>query len=795
MTFDDPRQERTPLRLRLYDNGYAPLPNHNKACFLPEWNSIKITPELIQSREWARSRAWADTGIRCGEVVAVDWDVNNEDLINDLLDAVIDKGVLDESMFVRIGKPPRELWVFRTSEKIGKRTTGGFVPEAERDNKDYRAEQVEILGAGCQFAAFGWRDDETQYQWPEQSLLDRPYMDLPVITLAQVEALKDFVIAFFEARGLVRKSPMAGTDGGYNHVYDLTMDMVFNVKDEGEMSVDEIGTLLSAQPDLVLRCSVETLRPGTSGSWAGMISLVNGSVCVSDHGTYTSHFPAEADDDNAMARLGALLAPRIERAALAAAQAERPAPLDLSDEHVYQNLDHAENFDTNLERALARYVFVSDTGLVYDLGRSFMTQDVRVFKNTLMPYFESKPGRGGGETITRLSEQWMQSKLRHEVDTAQMRPDMARPFFHEDGGKHLNTYRPVNHVSDYGSADIGNDMLERMLPIPAERLFLRQWLSHKLRNPGVAAQAIVLVAHETYGTGRGTLFKLLRRMFGRKYVSSVEFSTIAGRTSQSQYNEWRSDSILVTVNEAQDSDATSRWQSRNSAYEHLKEIVEPGEQTINVVRKGVRNSQARSFCSVCVATNHGDALVIPANDRRFAVLQNGDPQPQEYWERLHQWMEQAENVAAFVQDILATDMLGYSAYTPPPMTHAKANMIDSGASDLDRAISTVLASMPGRLLVKDQLFLAIEDYISTNDVDFPEEWRKTAEAVYRRKSLKVLGDDRVLIDGKQRVVRMLSGASPSMCATPEAIRAELDKNGPLTRALKTGGKVVDFRRP
>ncbi|MFA5898854.1 MAG: bifunctional DNA primase/polymerase, partial [Hyphomicrobium sp.] len=236
MTFDA-HADRSALRLRLYDNGFTPLANSKKMCLIPEWSTIKVTPELIRSAQWARSKKFLDTGIRCGDVIALDWDIDDKDLLNDLLDEVVGKGVLPESPFVRIGMPPRELWVYRTAEKIGKRTTGHFMPP--NPPEDHKGFAVEILGSGCQFAAYGQRDANTAYAWPVESLVDHQYMDLPEITKTQADAVKDFAIAFFEQRGLERRSPAGGTDSGYTHAYDLTPDMVFDVHDMGEMSVAE----------------------------------------------------------------------------------------------------------------------------------------------------------------------------------------------------------------------------------------------------------------------------------------------------------------------------------------------------------------------------------------------------------------------------------------------------------------------------------------------------------------------------------------------------------------------------
>lgn len=785
----DPRQDRTTLRLRLYANGFTPLPNHNKACFLPEWSTIKVTEDLIRSREWARSRAWADTGLRCGEIVAIDWDVNDPDLLNALLDEVVAQGIVTESPFVRIGKPPRELWVYRTSEGIGKRTTGGFVPTADMDNPDVKAEQVEILGKGCQFAGYGQRDENTQYQWPDQNLLDHKYMDLPEITLAEVDALKDFAIAFFEARGLTRKSAMAGTDGGYNHAYDLTPDMVFTVQDHGEMSVTEIDGLLNAAPDMVLRCTVEALRPGTSGSWAGMISLVHGAVCVSDHGTYTSHFPAELDDSKALASLGRKLDKLITAFEK---QSEPVAPKAPTATGVYEDLNAADDFDTNLERALRRYVFSVTDDVWYDLGSPTRTfYKPAALATFLRPFSTVKLGKGGGETVVTILEALAQNRHRIAVEGAQMRPDIKIPIFREAGRTVLNTFVPVQHDYAGGDAELGRKLMETLLPIPAERHYMLQWLKHKWEHPEIPGVGIVLVAKNTFGTGRGTFFNILARMFGERYVSNINFSTLTGKTSQSQYNEWLSDSLIVTVNEASENDG-SKWQGKANAYEHVKDIIDPSARKINVVRKTLRNGQATSYASVMIATNHGDMMVIPKNDRRLAVLQNGDGAPQEFWDSIWAWASVPANVAAFLHSILQTDMAGFSAFAAPPMTMAKKDMVESTESELDHAMNTVLKSFASPLVTWEQFNLRLEDYAREHQSDFPEGWPRIAAGIFRNRTTRVLDDERMIIDGQPRKVRGCGVVPPALLTDRAAVVAEVEKNGPQARSIKTSSNIVDF---
>lgn len=780
----DARKDRTALRLKLFDNGFVPLANKSKMCLIKGWSTIEVTPELIESREWARAKSFLDTGIRCGDVVALDWDIDDPDLLNDLLDEVVANNIVEESLFVRIGMPPRELWVYRTHDRIGKRTTGHFAPPGAAE--DHKGFAVEILGAGCQFAAYGQRDATTAYHWPAEDLLEHEYMDLPVITLAQVDALKDYAAAFFERRELQRLSPAGGTDKGYTHTYDLTDDMVFEVQDIGLLSVAELIEYFEANSDEVLRCKVDTFRP-TSGSWAGMISSPGGTLCVSDHGTYTSHFPVEMDMGASIGRLGELLAARFpEPSPELTPEVETPAG----------SMDPRGDLDENLRIALTRYAYVDFDDLIYDTHRyNKPGMTLQHFHNSLRQFYREEIGPQGGRKLVWLSELWMQHPERYNVATIGMRPDQPWPVYEEDKTKHINTYRPTLLSSAGGDAAPGFAFFERLLPKEDERTFFLRWLSYKLQHPETRGPAIVMVAHDTYGTGRGSLVNLMRSMFAPGLVNNISFDTLSGKTYQSQYNEWLADSLIVAVDEAQETVANlSRWSARNNAYEHLKEIVDPANHDVHINRKGSRNFSGKTYASIIVMTNHADSLVIPWNDRRFAILTNGDTPPPEYWEVFHAWRRAPENIGALVEALKAFDLADYSPFAPPPMTAAKIEMVEAGTSELDRAIAHVLTDLHDTLVVKEQILLKVEDYLADNNAEVPDDWHRAIERLFLRKTRRFEGSDRVRIDGKQRTVRMIGKVDANIVKDSKAVLDMVMSNGPLVRPIRTSAQIVAFRR-
>lgn len=784
----DPRIDRTALRTRLYDNGFTPLPNRRKACFLDDWPRVEVDHAVIE--QWGRKRAWMDTGVRCGDVVAVDLDIDDADLLDRLAEAINQSGIVVESPFVRVGRAPREMWVYRAAgEPVGKRTTGSFVRPGAPDGEHV---QLEVLGKGNQFGAYGEHSDGVLYSWPEQDLLDAKFMDLPTIGREQVEKLIAFAAAFFEHRGYQRHTAGGHTDGHYTRVFDLEPGMVFTVRDLGPMTVAELESYFANSPDDVLRCTVEALRE-TGGSWAGMASAVGGVLCISDHGDQVAHYPARlGGEDDPMKRLGRLLAekfPEPEPMPEGVEKVEMPLPPP-------RELRPGQPLDDNLAIALERFIYVESEDQIRDRLKPREKFTPAHFRNLVSQFYDVQAGPRGGKHFDWLSDLWIRHARRFNVQTAALRPDRPAPLYSENGAVHFNTWSP-RILPTHGDSAPGFDMLARLLPDPDERRWFTQWLSHKLRRPDVRGPGVIMVANNAYGTGRGSLVDLMADMLGDEYVRVVPFGTLAGRNYQSQYNQWLSDSLIVAVSEAQeDTDRSgTSWRSRSAAYEHLKTIIDPGSHKVEIVRKGVDNYQGKTFASVFVATNHFDALVVPRNDRRLAVLENGQLQPSDYWRGFHAWRGDLANVGAFRAALLAVDLEGYNPYEAPPMTRAKGDMVHAGTSDLDRAALAVIARAPGRYLVREQFVLMVEDYAREVVLDLPESWREVTAHVFTRMGRRLDGLF-TCADGRQREVRDLRHAAGDAMPDGKTVLEELARNGPLTRplAVASSGKVVDFPR-
>ncbi|WP_198134896.1 bifunctional DNA primase/polymerase [Roseovarius sp. 217] len=156
---------------RLLDNGYEPIPIKpgQKAPALNRWTSVVIDDAALD--DWRGRYASCGIGLRTGLLVGIDIDVLDPDRAHDVQALAVRR--FGETL-VRVGCWPKRLLIYRTEIPFAKMKSG----------------QVEILGQGQQFVAFGIHPGTGRpYAWPlGETPLDVALSDLPVIDHTEIAA-------------------------------------------------------------------------------------------------------------------------------------------------------------------------------------------------------------------------------------------------------------------------------------------------------------------------------------------------------------------------------------------------------------------------------------------------------------------------------------------------------------------------------------------------------------------------------------------------------------------------------
>jgi hypothetical protein len=178
----------TACRKLLLENGYITV-----AVTSPDQNDRQAGKKPV-GKNWADNQdvqkcdidAWAlrypnakNTGILCGNVVAIDIDVADPALVERIKAAAFK--MLGKHAPVRVGRDPRSIIVCRTDTPFKKKKSSEFIlPSGEKA-------EVEILADGQQFVGYGIHPLTMRpYRWTDQSLEDVPFSDLPIVSEGQI---------------------------------------------------------------------------------------------------------------------------------------------------------------------------------------------------------------------------------------------------------------------------------------------------------------------------------------------------------------------------------------------------------------------------------------------------------------------------------------------------------------------------------------------------------------------------------------------------------------------------------
>lgn len=643
------------LRRALRAQGYIPLPARGKRVTVPKWSEVDVTEDWLNENQ---PRA-PNTGLRTDNLVA--FDIDSEILAKDMA------GMLPPAGATRYrGGTDRVLVVYRLPD-------GTRVPyfRSTRWVSGADVQGFEILsGPGHQFIASGTHPDGTRYTWGTYGHTPPPFDHLGGVTLEEVEEAKRRLVAFLDAEGTRRAWTRKDTfsSEGFASRPQLRLASTFTCLEglEGDFTIQEAWDWLKqAPPASFIQCHLNGVRRG-SDSGAGRIRLGReGLPVVADFAHSTLWILAPEDARIAHESVSTELVAR-----LAESGVEPPPP----PEHP-------------LGRMLRDWAFVASENACYRLADPERPVPFAGFKNL---YPEEIDGR-------KLVNRWLNDPRAIKAEHTVMDPRQPTgAVANERGVSLLNTYaEPIFPVTG-GDPDLFFVFLERLLPRKEEHNIFLDWLATKVQKPWLRMHGVVMVAQATQGTGRGTLMRILSRLFGPRYVRNITLDTLLGRNYQAQYTEFLQDSLLVAVEEARDltTDKANDWNARKLAYERLKSLVDPTEKTMEIIRKGKPNTQHRVYASMFIATNHADALGIEPEDRRFLVFSNGRPlmDDPDLARDVNRWLENDANIGA-LRRVLAAEPVVYDPFGVPPMTPAKHAMVLANQSPLDVAITDLLYDM------------------------------------------------------------------------------------------------------
>lgn len=195
-----------------------------------------------------------------------------------------------------------------------------------------------------------------------------------------------------------------------------------------------------------------------------------------------------------------------------------------------------------------------------------------------------------------------------------------------------------------------------------------RWIAYPIQRPG-AKMRTALVFHGRQGTGKNLFFEVLMGIYG-EYGRIVDQSAI-----EDKFNDWASRKLFLIADEVVA--RTELYHTKNK----LKGIV-TGEH-IRINPKNVAAHDERNHCNLVFLSNETEPLIIEQDDRRYTVIWTPDKLSESFYREVRAEID-AGGQAALHQFLLDLDLGDFSEHTKPPMTRAKAELIDRSLDSVER---------------------------------------------------------------------------------------------------------------
>ncbi|UGX87104.1 AAA family ATPase [Phyllobacterium meliloti] len=177
---EQPDSVLSATRRDLIYHGYLPIPVLGKFPRIDGWQNLE--PALADvDRLINQYPDHISTGLKTGNLVAIDVDITDEKvsrLVQERVAAIPNASYA----LVRIGKAPKAMFFFRSSEAGKKKLTPFYLINGGKH-------RVEVMRAGQQVVAFGIHPDTKQpYEWVGDSPLDVEFDALPEIDEGEIDS-------------------------------------------------------------------------------------------------------------------------------------------------------------------------------------------------------------------------------------------------------------------------------------------------------------------------------------------------------------------------------------------------------------------------------------------------------------------------------------------------------------------------------------------------------------------------------------------------------------------------------
>ena len=229
--------------------------------------------------------------------------------------------------------------------------------------------------------------------------------------------------------------------------------------------------------------------------------------------------------------------------------------------------------------------------------------------------------------------------------------------------------------------------VERMIPDVMEREHVLNVMAFKVQNPNVKVNHAVLHGGHP-GSGKDTMWAPFFWAIGGDSLANVK--KLDNKDLSTPWGYHLECEVLI-INELRQPEASDRRALENS----LKPVIAAPPEYLSIQRKGLAPYEAVNRLQVVAFSNERMAITIPSNDRRWFVLWS-DALCMDAGAASRMWAwYKAGGFAAVAAWLASRDVSAFNAGAAPPMTEAKAIMVETGMSGAESFLVEMMRSRLG----------------------------------------------------------------------------------------------------
>ena len=238
-----------------------------------------------------------------------------------------------------------------------------------------------------------------------------------------------------------------------------------------------------------------------------------------------------------------------------------------------------------------------------------------------------------------------------------------------------------------GDISMWTNLLERLVPIEADRNHLLDIMAFKLQHPNIKINHAVLHVGDE-GCGKDTMWAPFIWS-----VCGVRLKNRGYMDSDSLNSQWGYDleSEILIINELKEPDAAARRALANK----LKPIIAAPPEMLNINRKGLHPYQMANRLFVLAFSNEQIPISLASQDRRWFCIQSDTPRMTNgEGKRIWDWYN-AKGFGQIAASLWDRDVSHFNPGETPGMTEFKMNLIEHGRSMAESFIVEMLKNRVG----------------------------------------------------------------------------------------------------